>query len=307
VFLTLVSKAAVAGLAYPTSSSEYAYATNSDTYLQSSQYLVVTRDYRGSKTGFTVDNFSLNGNFAITDSQAGIDFQDTTVTLDAGVGIRVATTDHGIVKSSNSTFNGGGMNDFVSYGYNHNNLLNELDGFRNVINALSNSDTIKTDSGKIQSKHFVYNAQPGLNVVDIDTDDNDFSIEDSTFTIDGDQSAVVVFRILNNDNMLITNSTINLSGDIESNNVLFYTDQDDNDTHFGFSNVELEGVAFWSLGDSGGEISMDNVNGCTQLIADTVDLSDVNLSTCNFAPVPEPITMSLLAFGSLGVLKRRRR
>jgi hypothetical protein len=63
-------------------------------------------------------------------------------------------------------------------------------------------------------------------------------------------------------------------------------------------------VAFWSLGDNGGVIDISNAQGCTQLIADIVDLDDVRFNRCEF--IPEPASLGLLAMGGLAILRRRR-
>jgi hypothetical protein len=82
---------------------------------------------------------------------------------------------------------------------------------------------------------------------------------------------------------------------IGENNILFYTDQNESDTHFNFSNTVINGVAFWSLGPNGGVINVSNAQGCTQLVADIVDLDDVRFNRCAFIPEPSSALLMLLA------------
>ena len=107
--------------------------------------------------------------------------------------------------------------------------------------------------------------------------------------------------------MNVENSNILLGdGGIGKHNVLFYTDQMENDTHFNMNNVILNGVAFWSLGSSTiAEININNAQGSTQLIAEDINLDDVRFDRWTFAP--EPGSLGLLAIGALALFGRRRR
>ena len=158
----------------------------------------------------------------------------------------------------------------------------------------------------------------GLNVIDIKTgieNENDFTISNTNFVVEGPADAFVIFRLPGDNNMLIDNSNVLVGiGGIGMNNIMFYTDQEENDTHFSLSNAIVSGVAFWSLGDSGGVINVSNAQGCTQLVADTISLDDVRFNRCSFGAqgasppvIPEPATLALLAFGGTAVLLRRVR
>ena len=56
------------------------------------------------------------------------------------------------------------------------------------------------------------------------------------------------------------------------------------------------------IGNSG--IDVSNAQGCTQLLADIVDLDNVRFNRCSF--VPEPATLTLLAAGAMALLRRKR-
>ncbi len=145
----------------------------------------------------------------------------------------------------------------------------------------------------------------GLNVIDVVTGDNDFNVEEANLVIDGPSDAVVVIRLSDSDNMLVTDSNILAGQNIGLNKILFFTDQLENDSHFNMNNTIINGVAFWSLGSSDiAEIVINNAQGCTQLIAEDIHLNAVRLTRC-FHP-PEPSTFVLLSI-ALGFLFGTRR
>jgi len=136
--------------------------------------------------------------------------------------------------------------------------------------------------GEIKDTDHTIFLGPGLNVIDVVTGGGiDFKLDYANLVIQGGENDFAIFRIPDDANFLISNSNILIgNGGIGLNNVVFYTDRADNNSHFGFSNTVINGVAFWSLAMTGGEINIDNSQGCTQLIADKVNLSDVRFNRC---------------------------
>ena len=251
-----------------------------------------------------------HGNIALTDPDGSFKLQNVGVYADPGIGIRVTGTDFSLNESSNAFFNDyvtfypntfdegtqtgfsvdpndvdqmlridppqGGFNAGVTFGFNHAALSNELVLARTAINALSSTGTLDTGGDGELNMDMTITLSSGLNVIDIDTDNNDFLLNNMNLVIDGPADAAAIFRLAGNDNMLIANSNILIGmGGIGLSNVLFYTDQAENDTHFSFGNTIINGAAFWSLGPNGGGINIGNAQGCTQLVADTISLNDV--------------------------------
>jgi hypothetical protein len=115
----------------------------------------------------------------------------------------------------------------------------------------------------------------------------------------------VIFRVADNAKFLASNANILAGlGGIGLDNILFFTDRDDNSAHFSLSNSVVNGVAFWSTTQMGGEINFQNSQGCTQLIANKINLSDVRFMRCGLdeppvsqVSVPEPGSLGLFALG----------
>jgi len=147
----------------------------------------------------------------------------------------------------------------------------------------------------------------GFNVIDVVTGGNDFKVENANLVIDGPSDAAVVIRMPGNDNMLITNSNILAGTTIGLNSTLFFTDQVENDSHFNMNNTIINGVAFWSLGSSDiAEIVINDAQGCTQLIAEDINLNDVRFTRCFHNPEPSTFVLLSIALGFLTGFRRPR-
>ena len=160
----------------------------------------------------------------------------------------------------------------------------------------------------------------GVHVLDVGGS-NDWDLGNFDIVINGPSDAFLIVRIAEGVNMLTSNSWIGIgSGGIGQNNVLFYTDQDNNNGHFDFQNTLFNGVAFWDLSDfDGADLKVDNGQGCAQFVGEQIVMNDVRFSFCGAdppsnvpvpeppsnVPVPEPATLSLLALVGLMTLRRR--
>lgn len=196
----------------------------------------------------------------------------------------------------------------VTGGVDHSALRNEIAAARTAINALPQTSTLNVSgSGGTINSHMTINLGPGLNVIDIVTGGSDFLLQNANLVIDGPAGSGAIFRVPGNSNFLVSQANILLgNGGIELGSVLFYSDRQSNNQHFNFSNTVINGAAFWTVGLAGGEINIDNAQGCTQLIADKITLNDVRFCQCGFSPVPAPGAAGVLGLGVLWAARRRR-
>ena len=203
-------------------------------------------------------------------------------------------------------------------GQDHSTLLDELFGLTGaaaVIPTLLQTSVLDTSgNGGVLDTDLTINLAAGLNVIDIVTGGNgiDFVLNNANLLIQGGADSFAIFRVnqVQEADFLISNSNVVVgNGGIGLNNVLFYSDDEDTGEHFNFDNTILNGIAFWDLGASGGEININDSQGCVQLVADKVTLNDVRYTRCNFTAVPEPGTGVLFALGvgALATIRLRSR
>ena len=151
------------------------------------------------------------------------------------------------------------------------------DDILNVASGIPGS----ASQGVIESSDVTIDLDPGLNVIDVVTGGGvDFLLSNSNLIIDGPANSFAIIRIPSDANFIISNGNV-LAGDggIGLNNVIFYSENVENNVHFNFDNTILNGVVFWTL-EPAGEININNAQGCTQLIADKINLNDVRFTRC---------------------------
>ena len=254
-----------------------------------------------------------NGDIANTHLDGNFDLSNIDVWGDTGIDCSgpLSSCNTGL---SNTNFNGAPMT--TSNGLNGNVDLSavsaELFSARATIPAFVADNSILLDfsSDGIWDTQLTINLLPGITVIDFITGGNDLLLVNENLLIDGPNDAFAIFRIPDEANFNVSQSNI-VVGDsgIGLHNVLFYTDKPDNNQHVNVNDAIINGIAFWDLSMGGGEITFNNVQGCTQAVADKINLNDVRLNNCAFAPIPEPRTALLFAIGlsTVGLQLRGRR
>ncbi len=176
----------------------------------------------------------------------------------------------------------------VAGGVDFSELLAEVASNRAAINAQDATMILdlRGSGGVINSDRTIV-VPAGISIIDILSGGNDVSLNNANLVIDGPDGARVIVRIPRSAKFNVSNGNI-LAGKsgIGLNAILFYSDRQDNAQHFNFNNSVVNGVAFWSVGARGGEITFNNAQGCTQLVADKINLNDVRFCRCGFAPIP---------------------
>jgi hypothetical protein len=245
-------------------------------------------------TGVTGD-----GNMALVDPGSIFNFSNLDIhgTLGVQCAAAAASCNDG---ASNTTFNG--------MGFPANGLTGDVDfaalraalaSERSAIAALPGDVLLDFPDGDWDSSLRI-DLAAGLTVFDFDTGGNDLLLGNRNLVIDGPGGASAIFRVPDNANFLVSQAAILLGeGGIEPGSVLFFTDKPDNNAHFSFSNAVVNGVAFWDLGDTSGEVAFGNVQGCTQVIGQKLNLNNVRLTRCAFSAVPEPSGPLLLLTGAV--------
>ncbi|QDU40739.1 PEP-CTERM motif protein [Maioricimonas rarisocia] len=165
--------------------------------------------------------------------------------------------------------------------------------------------------------------QSGITVIDVLTGGNAFLLQNMNFVINAvDPTAQVIFRLPGTTGhaetgshpgqiMDISQANVLAGDNIGTDSILFYTDDDKKGVTYSFDNTILNGVAFWNLGHSGGEIHINNAQGCVQLVADKINLQNVRFNRCAFDTavnvIPEPSSFALMGLGGLLLAFTRKR
>ena len=258
-----------------------------------------------------------NGDIANTHFNGNSDLSNVQIWGDSGIDCAGST---GSCSSglSNVTYNGSaigpgnGLNGNVDLSA----VTGELSNAANTIPTFVGDHSLQlTFSDGEWDNNLAISLLSGVTVIDFDTGGNDLKLSNSNLIIDGPSDAYAIFRLPDDANFLVEQSNI-VVGDSEIglNNVLFYTDKPDNDQHIKVQDAIINGVAFWDLSE-GGEITFSNVQGCTQVVADKINIGNVRINNCGFkrggrsALVPEPSAalLSAIAFAIVGLGVRRRR
>lgn len=208
-----------------------------------------------------------------------------------------------------------GNNNGIQGGIDLSGVTTELASLRDSINGLASTGSQNLTDGQINNEanlvwDYSGDAFVGLNVIDITTNGNDFSITQSNLTIKGDAGDSIIFRVDPTWLMTVSESNLLLDGGIGDNNVLFYVDADQGEESFNFDNATFYGMSLWDLGlDSDNVISFNNVQFCGQVVTDAVNFQNVSGSGCTFdtAAVPIPAAVWLFGSGLLGLVGMSKR
>jgi hypothetical protein len=293
---------------------------------------------RTVSTGITLDGDAAitNGGTVLSDSTVQLSNSDvhavnTGASNPGSQGIDCSSTyaictDNGSQISSNNRFNQSSPtasfntlaeNNGIQGGIDLSGIENELDNLRDVIGGLSSTSTIDLASGLIENESnliwdFSGDSFIGLNVIDITTNGNDFSITNSNLTIIGDAGDTIIFRVDPSWTMNVSQSNLLLDGAIGDNNVLWYVDADAGEESFNFNNATFYGMSLWDIGlDTDNVISFNNVQFCGQVITDQVNFQNVSGSACSFDVSAVPIPAAVWLFGSgliglIGIARRKK-
>ena len=246
-----------------------------------------------------------NGDIAITNSNGAFDLSNMEVWGDTGVDC-AGSLNQCNENRSNTDYNGSSMTNSNGSqgGVDLSGLNSQLAALAVDIPALPSDLNLSFNDGKWDS-NLTINLGVGVTVIDIDTNDNDLLLENDNLLFDGPEGAFAIVRVPDEANFLVSQANIIVgNGGIGLNNVLFFSDKPDNNQHFNFNDTIINGVAFWDL-SSQGEISLNNAQGCTQLVGSKINTNDIRLNSCTTA-VPEPNTALFVGLGLVGLASMRR-
>ena len=267
-----------------------------------------------------------SGNVALTSDNSSFDSANSLVYANLGIRTAAAKSQFDSVDSQSRYFPNGNSTSPValrSQGTSNNNnlaaILTELSAWKSFINGLSGEATItKAQIESIFVNNSASNGNGGLRqtygdaldtnndgiiLVDVNTQGIDFAVNNTDWVINGTGNKLVVFRINNGANMVMSNASITLgTGGIASRNIIFYHASEpalSSDTVFSGSNVVLCGGAFWDLNDvgesgsgsDGHNIVINNGQGCWQFISQKINFQNNRWNRCAPSPAPAPASL----------------
>ncbi len=266
-----------------------------------------------------VSGISNDGNIAVTNPRGNYDLADIGVWSDVGIRCENGVTGRCQESFSNSTLHTGTFADDPT---GMAAIEAELDAAHATISALSGTTgwSLSGEGNKNGTTgHWELNSDgvdnnttitlaSGLNVIIIDTGSNDMKINNAGLVIDGPADSSVIFVLEDQENdFLFSNASITIgNGGIGTDDVLFAMLDGGNGSNFDFSKVIVNGISFWDLSEDGGQINMDNVQGCGQWVGDHLNFNDVQLARCAVG-VPEPGMLTLAVSGVLLLTATRRK
>jgi len=256
-----------------------------------------------------------SGNVALTADNSSFDSSNSLVYADIGI----AVSELGSVDEQSRYFADGETSDPVGLDEggvvevgDMTALLDELGAWKALITGLEAESEITYDdiendfknneaeNGEGGLRTFYEDALDtngdGLILVDVNADGNDFQLDNLDWVIDGSGAKLVIFRINDGANMLMSNVSITMgTSGIEFTGVVFaHASEEDgsSDTVFNGDNVILSGGAFWDLNDIGSgadhNIVINNGQGCWQFVSQKVDFQNTRWTRCT----PNPATGS---------------
>jgi hypothetical protein len=286
---------------------------------QTSEFLLVGTAARAVADGVHVSNRALRGgDIAITSPTGDLTLSNITHTNVGGQGIRTTQSSFSDVTNgiTNSTFNGSAYSgsNGITLNYNFTQLNQDL---ANAKTWIGNLIATQTRTNNITAGA-TFELQAGLNVINLGQTGQDFDVTGAVNIVKAagvTEDVVAIFRVVNGLKFQTSNATINnLTG--SHDNVLFYSGSSATSgtiQAFNLSNMVnmdtpgINHVQFWALGQNA-EININNASGCTQLIADKINLNNVDFGLCAFDPgnggdIPPPvIPLPMAVWGGMVLL-----